>query len=93
MRKGKTSDSIVRQKPLTIRQCMTMVTLGLSRSVWGKWFQQLEHIQVQIGTGPSVWKRKYSLLACHNHRKCSMETSRISVNVECGIKGIKLCKV
>ena len=44
--------------------------------VLGIWSQQLEHKQVpRWGTEPGVRKGKRSLLACHTHCKCSMETT------------------
>ena len=45
-------------------------------AVRGIWSQQLEHKQVpKWGTEPGARKGKRSLLACHTHCKCSMETT------------------
>ena len=44
-----------------------------------------------MGTEPGVRKGKRSLLVCHTHCKCSIETTRNSV-VKLGIKVIKLVK-
>ena len=45
--------------------------------VRGIWSQQLEQKKVpQWGMEPDVRKGKRSLLACHTHCKCSMETTR-----------------
>ena len=41
--------------------------------------KQVEHMQVQNGREPSVWKSERPLLACHTCRKCSIETLRNSV--------------
>ena len=48
------------------------------------WSQQVEHMQVQNGTGPGLWRSKRPLSACYIRRKCSMETSHNSVKVEFG---------
>ena len=48
------------------------------------WPQQVEHMQVQNGTGPGLWRSKRPLSACYIRRKCSMETSHNSVKVEFG---------
>ena len=42
------------------------------------WSKQVEHVQVQNGTGPGVQRSKRPLSACYTRRKCSMETSHIS---------------
>ena len=39
---------------------------------------------------PGVCKGKHSMLACHTHCKCSIETTRNSVKVKLGIKVITL---
>ena len=44
------------------------------------------------GTNPRIWKGKHFLLACNNRCKCSIETTRISLNVNLGIKIIELVK-
>ena len=57
----------------------------------GIWSQQLEYKQIpKGGTEPVVRKGKHSMLACHNRRKCSMETTHNLVKVKLGIKVIKL---
>ena len=63
-----------------------------TRQVREIWSQQLEHKQVPKGAEPGVPKGKRSLLTCHTHCKCSLETTHNSVKVNLGIKVIKLVK-
>ena len=59
--------------------------------VSGIWSRQLEHKPVpNWGTVPVVRKNMFSLMACHNRYKCSMETTHNSVKVKLGIKVMKL---
>ena len=50
------------------------------------WSQQLEHMEVPNGTEPGVRRSKRPLSACYTRRKCSFETSHMSVKVEFGKK-------
>ena len=56
------------------------------------WSHQLKHEQFPKGTERGVRKAKRSLLACHTRCKCSIETTRNSMNVKLGINVIKLLK-
>ena len=65
-----------------------------TRQVRENWSQKIdEYASPKTRTEPGVRKAKRSLLACHIGCKCSMETSRTSVNVKLGIKVMNLVEI